>query len=123
MSPRPAWTSCASRAYYAMFQAAQVALRMVQVGRAEWTHGALQAALVTELIRRRKHECGSSWWRNRMKRYYMDGGIPTLAVALSEYMNVDEIKKLATLTGSPAAERPQRASASAGVAVGARPGP
>lgn len=40
-----------------------------------------------------------------MKRYYMDGGIPTLAVALSEYMSVDEIKKLAALTGSPAPAR------------------
>jgi uncharacterized protein (UPF0332 family) len=46
--------SAASRAYYAMFQAAQVALRVADVGRADWSHGALQAAFVTELIRRRK---------------------------------------------------------------------
>jgi uncharacterized protein (UPF0332 family) len=46
--------SAASRAYYAMFQAAQVALQLAQVGRNEWTHSALQAAFVTELIRRRK---------------------------------------------------------------------
>ncbi len=46
--------TAASRAYYAMFQAAQIALRVVRVERTEWTHGALQAAFVTELIRRRK---------------------------------------------------------------------
>ncbi len=46
--------SATSRAYYAMFQAAQIALRVVRVERTEWTHGALQAAFVTELIRRRK---------------------------------------------------------------------
>jgi uncharacterized protein (UPF0332 family) len=46
--------SATSRGYYAMFQAAQVALQVVQLGRTEWTHAALQAAFVTELIRRRK---------------------------------------------------------------------
>jgi len=35
-----------------------------------------------------------------MKRYYTDGGIPSLHVALSEHMNAGEIKKLAALTGS-----------------------
>jgi len=35
-----------------------------------------------------------------MKRYYAEGGIPTLNLALSEYMNADELKKLAALTGS-----------------------
>jgi hypothetical protein len=33
-----------------------------------------------------------------MKRYYNDDGIPTLAVALAEHMNVDELKVLASLT-------------------------
>jgi hypothetical protein len=33
-----------------------------------------------------------------MKRYDLDGGIPTLEAALSEHMNADEIRKLATLT-------------------------
>ena len=33
-----------------------------------------------------------------MKRYDIDGGIPTLAVALSEHMTADELKKLASLT-------------------------
>jgi uncharacterized protein (UPF0332 family) len=46
--------SATSRGYYAMFQAAQAALWVVHLGRAEWTHAALQAAFVTELIRRRK---------------------------------------------------------------------
>jgi len=44
--------SAASRAYYAMFQAAQVALEAAQ--RSEWSHYGLQAAFVTELIHRRK---------------------------------------------------------------------
>jgi hypothetical protein len=33
-----------------------------------------------------------------MRRHDTDGGIPTLAVALSEHMNADELKVLATLT-------------------------
>ena len=33
-----------------------------------------------------------------MKRYNVDGGIPTLEVALSEFMNSDDLKKLAALT-------------------------
>lgn len=37
-----------------MFQAAQAALRSVHVARAEWSHRALQAAFVAELIHRRK---------------------------------------------------------------------
>ena len=35
-----------------------------------------------------------------MKRYPTDYGIPSLTAALSDYINVDEIKKLARLTGS-----------------------
>jgi len=46
--------SAASRAYYAMFQAAQVALEAAGVGRAQWSLPALQAAFTTELIHRRK---------------------------------------------------------------------
>ena len=46
--------SAASRAYYAMFQAAQVALEHVGVTRASWSHPGLQAAFTTELINRRK---------------------------------------------------------------------
>lgn len=46
--------SAVSRAYYGMFQAAQVALAHVGLRRAEWTHGGLQAAFVNELTRRRK---------------------------------------------------------------------
>jgi len=36
-----------------------------------------------------------------MKRYSIDAGVPTLAVALSEHMNADELRKLASLTGGP----------------------
>ena len=36
----------------------------------------------------------------QMKRYQATSGIPTLTTALSEYMNVDELKKLARLTSS-----------------------
>jgi len=46
--------SAASRAFYAMFQSAQVALDRVSVSRATWSHPALQAALTTELIHRGK---------------------------------------------------------------------
>lgn len=46
--------SAASRAYYAMFQGAQVALASVGVTRQAWSHPALQAAFTTELIHRRK---------------------------------------------------------------------
>ena len=33
-----------------------------------------------------------------MKRYYSDGRIPTLEVALTEHMNADDLKKLARHT-------------------------
>lgn len=46
--------SAASGAYYAMFWAAQAALARVRVRRSEWSHSALQASFVNELIRRRK---------------------------------------------------------------------
>jgi uncharacterized protein (UPF0332 family) len=46
--------SSVSRAYYAMYQAAQVALERAGLKRAEWTHGALQATFANELTRRRK---------------------------------------------------------------------
>lgn len=46
--------SAASRAYYAMFQAAQVAMSVVGSPQSEWSHHGLQADFVTELIRRRK---------------------------------------------------------------------
>lgn len=46
--------SAASRAYYAMFWAAQHALTQYGVQRSEWSHPALQASFVNELIRRRK---------------------------------------------------------------------
>lgn len=46
--------SAASRAYYAMFQAAQVAMEIAGFPRDEWSHSGLQAAFANELIHRRK---------------------------------------------------------------------
>ena len=46
--------SAASRAYYAMFQAAQVALELSGVGRRQWSHATIQAAFSSELIHRRR---------------------------------------------------------------------
>jgi uncharacterized protein (UPF0332 family) len=46
--------SCASRCYYAMFQAAVVALEAVGFHRDAWSHIALQATFTNELIYRRK---------------------------------------------------------------------
>ena len=46
--------SAVSRAYYAMFQAAQVALEMAGFTRMVWSHPGLQATFTTELIHRRK---------------------------------------------------------------------
>lgn len=46
--------SAASRAYYAMFQAAQVAMAVAGSPRDEWSHAGLQAAFVRELIHQRK---------------------------------------------------------------------
>jgi uncharacterized protein (UPF0332 family) len=46
--------SAASRAYYAMFQAAQVALEAQGLVRTEWIHKGLHASFNQELIQRRK---------------------------------------------------------------------
>lgn len=46
--------SAVSRAYYAMFQAAQVALEREGITRPTWSHPSLQATFTTELIQRRK---------------------------------------------------------------------
>jgi uncharacterized protein (UPF0332 family) len=51
---RDLYHSAASRAYYAMFWAAQHALTQHGVRRSEWSHTALQASFVHEFIRRRK---------------------------------------------------------------------
>jgi uncharacterized protein (UPF0332 family) len=48
------YNSSVSRAYYSMYQAAQVALEAAGLVRTEWTHGGLQATFANELIRRRK---------------------------------------------------------------------
>jgi len=46
--------SAASRAYYAMFQAAQIALEAGGLVRSEWSHNALHASCNQGLIQRRK---------------------------------------------------------------------
>jgi uncharacterized protein (UPF0332 family) len=46
--------AAANRAYYAMFQAAQVALEHAGLGQEKWSHHGLQAMFTTELIQRRK---------------------------------------------------------------------
>jgi uncharacterized protein (UPF0332 family) len=48
------YNSSTSRAYYAMFQAAQVALEAAGFTRPEWSHAGLQATFANELTRRRK---------------------------------------------------------------------
>ena len=40
-----------------------------------------------------------------VKRFRVDEGIPTLAMALAEHMNADELKVLASLTRSPTPTR------------------
>ena len=44
--------SCASRCYYAMFQAAVVALEAAGFHRDAWSHAALQATFTSEMIHR-----------------------------------------------------------------------
>jgi uncharacterized protein (UPF0332 family) len=46
--------SAASRAYYAMFQAAQIALEAQGLVRSEWSHKGLHSSFNQELIHRRK---------------------------------------------------------------------
>ena len=46
--------SCANRCYYAMFQAAVVALEARGFHRDAWSHTALQTTFINELIHRRK---------------------------------------------------------------------
>jgi uncharacterized protein (UPF0332 family) len=46
--------SAASRAYYAMFQAAQLALETEGFRRTTWSHPGLQASFTSELVHRRK---------------------------------------------------------------------
>ena len=46
--------SATSRAYYAMFWAAQVALVSIGVRRPKWSHSDLQSTFATELVKRRK---------------------------------------------------------------------
>jgi uncharacterized protein (UPF0332 family) len=48
------YNSSANRAYYAMFQAAHVALETAGFMRPEWSHAGLHATFANELTRRRK---------------------------------------------------------------------
>jgi uncharacterized protein (UPF0332 family) len=48
------YNSSVSRAYYSMYQAAQVGLEAAGFVRAEWSHSGLQATFANELTRRRK---------------------------------------------------------------------
>ena len=48
------YNSSANRSYYAMFQAAQMALSKAGFSREEWSHPGLQAAFAGELTKRRK---------------------------------------------------------------------
>jgi uncharacterized protein (UPF0332 family) len=48
------YNSSTNRAYYAMFQAAQVALETAGFMRPEWSHAGLHATFANELTRRRK---------------------------------------------------------------------
>jgi uncharacterized protein (UPF0332 family) len=48
------YNSSVSRAYYAMFQAAQVALEAAGFTRPEWSYAGLHATFANELTRRRK---------------------------------------------------------------------
>jgi uncharacterized protein (UPF0332 family) len=48
------YNSSANRAYYAMFQAAQVALETSGFMQPEWSHAGLHATFANELTRRRK---------------------------------------------------------------------
>ena len=73
--------SATSRAYYAMFWAAQAALDSIGVKRAEWSHPSLQSTFATELVRRRKrypNRFGSHFneaLRLRIEADYRWGGI------------------------------------------------
>lgn len=46
--------SATSRAYYAMFWAAQVALAAIGIRRSKWNHPDLRSTFATELVKRRK---------------------------------------------------------------------
>jgi len=60
------YNSAASRAYYAMFQAAMAALDFAGLGREAWSHGGLQSMFASELTKRRKV------YRNRLAKYLYD---------------------------------------------------
>lgn len=65
--------SATSRAYYAMFWAAQAALARIGITRSEWSHPALQASFVNELIRRRKlYSAFLGPWFNRTLQFRLD---------------------------------------------------
>jgi hypothetical protein len=81
--------SAVSRAYYAMFQAAQVALEAAGVARAQWSHPALQAAFTTELsiAARRFRQCSGtiSLWASACDRPPTMGGRVSVAGSRSAW--------------------------------------
>ena len=77
--------SAASRAYYAMFWAAQAALARVGIRRTEWSHPALQASFVNELIRRRKrYPALLGPYFNRALQLRLDADYRTKGVSLKQ---------------------------------------
>lgn len=67
--------SATSRAYYAMFWAAQVALAAIGVRRSKWSHPNLQSTFVTKLVKRRKRypkNFGSHFNETMKLRIYAD---------------------------------------------------
>jgi uncharacterized protein (UPF0332 family) len=71
----------AANAYYAMFWAAQAAMRHVGIVREEWSHGGLQHAFGLELIKKRAllaRQTGqwlASAYDLRSKAHYDAGGV------------------------------------------------
>ncbi|MBM4264024.1 MAG: HEPN domain-containing protein [Deltaproteobacteria bacterium] len=61
------YNSAVSRAYCAMYQAAQYALERAGFKRVEWTHSGLQATFANELTRRQK--LFSALWLRTLTRY------------------------------------------------------
>lgn len=97
--------SATSRAYYAMFWAAQVALARVGISRSEWSHPALQASFVNELIRRRKlYSAFFGPYLNRALQLRLDADYRPKGVSLKQATQVVRWAQefVATLTGGVA---------------------
>jgi hypothetical protein len=85
-----------------MFWAAQVALARVGVSRSEWSHPALQASFVNELIRRRKlYSSLFGPYLNRALQLRLDADYRPKGVSLKQAAQVVRWAQefVATLTG------------------------